>query len=37
MFDEIVLASGNGGKLKEFGRWFGSRGINFIHFTHSIS
>lgn len=30
MFDEIVLASGNGGKLKEFGRWFGSRGIRVL-------
>ena len=25
MFKQIVLASGNAGKLKEFGRWFAGR------------
>ena len=30
MFDEIVLASGNAGKLKEFSRWFAERGIRVL-------
>ncbi|WP_373755345.1 RdgB/HAM1 family non-canonical purine NTP pyrophosphatase [Neisseria sp.] len=30
MFDRIVLASGNAGKLREFGRWFAERGITVL-------
>ncbi len=30
MFDQIVLASGNAGKLKEFSRWFAERNIQVL-------
>lgn len=30
MFDQIVLASGNAGKLKEFSRWFAERNIRVL-------
>ncbi len=34
MFDQIVLASGNAGKLKEFSRWFAQRRIEVLPQSH---